>query len=87
MKELKKDSEAKNKVFLHLNAGGMLGGYIWYPILGDGPAVESLQMLNFNAVVRPEPLSQCTYHVTSPWHCIAMLSRHELATNRFRLIL
>lgn len=49
--ELKSKSELQNKIFLNLNAGGMLGGYIWYPILGSGPAVESMQMLNFNAVV------------------------------------
>lgn len=49
--ELKSESESNGKVFLHLNAGGMLGGYIWYPILGAGPAVESIKTLNYNAVV------------------------------------
>lgn len=49
--ELKSTSAAQNKIFLNLNAGGMLGGYIWYPILGPAPAVESIKMLNFNAVV------------------------------------
>lgn len=48
--ELKKDSESKGKVFLHLNAGGMLGGYVWYQILGAGPAVESIKMLGYNAM-------------------------------------
>ena len=49
--ELRNESESKGEVFLHLNAGGMLGGYIWYPILGAGPVVESIKTLNFNAVV------------------------------------
>ena len=49
--EIRKDSESKGKVFLHLNAGGMLGGFIWYSILGTDPAVESIKALNYNAVV------------------------------------
>lgn len=49
--DVRKESESNNKIFLNLNAGGMLGGYIWYQILGSGPAAESMQMLNFSAVV------------------------------------
>ena len=48
---LRAQSEKDGKVFLHLNAGGMLGGNIWFPILGSQPAADSIEMLKFNAVV------------------------------------
>ena len=50
-RQLKTESESKNKVFLHLNAGGMLGGNIWFPILGSGPAAESVAKLSYDAIV------------------------------------
>lgn len=49
--QLRQASESAGKVFLHLNAGSMLGGYIWYPILGHEPMTEAIQDLKYNALV------------------------------------
>ena len=67
--ELKSDSESKNKVFLHLNAGGMLGGVIWYPILGSGPVVESIKTLNYNALVKVNSLSFALAQIAHGYLC------------------
>ena len=46
--ELKKGNENNT---LYLNAGGMLGGNIWYPILGADPATVAFSYLKYDAVV------------------------------------
>lgn len=51
VRQLKEESQQSGKSFIHLNAGGMLGGNIWFPILGSGPAAESVAKLNFTAIV------------------------------------
>jgi len=45
--ELKKGNE-NNTVYL--NAGGMLGGNVWYPILGADPATVAFSYLKYDAV-------------------------------------
>lgn len=48
--KFKNESVAAGSVYLNLNSGGMLGGNIWFPILGTDPASESMKELAYQAV-------------------------------------
>lgn len=51
IRALRESSAADGAVFLNVNAGGMLGGNVWFPILGSQPAADAVQQLGYNAVV------------------------------------